>query len=85
MNKALQRDRGFPDLMILEARGKYHGMFLEVKHEDVRLTKKNLDWTTPHIGEQAKYQLELDKRGYWAHFAIGFDAAKLKIDWYLKQ
>ena len=48
--------RGFPDHMILEPRGDWHGMFVELK---VGVTKKNPD--------QDRWLDELRRRGYYTY------------------
>lgn len=59
------------------------GLFLELKKEGTRLKKKNGEWANDHIAEQALVLEELQKRGYVAEFAVGFDQAKELIDKYL--
>lgn len=59
------------------------GLFLELKKEGTRLRKKNGDWATPHIAEQAEVLEKLRDRGYCAEFVVGFEAAKKIIDEYL--
>lgn len=59
------------------------GLFLELKKEGTRLKKKNGEWANDHIAEQALVLEELQKRGYIAEFAVGFDQAKEIIDNYL--
>jgi len=83
MNKALQKRRGFPDLQIMEPRGQYHGAFFEIKAEGVRSEKKNGEFASDHIEEQAAYLSRLMERGYYARFVVGFDDAKSKIDYYI--
>lgn len=75
--------RAWPDMFIAETRGYYSGLFLELKKEGTRLTKRDGEWATPHIVEQAKVLAELGACGYWAEFAVGFDEAKRIIDQYL--
>jgi len=82
--KALRSNRGFPDLAIYEARKGFHGLFIELKIEGTKLTKKNGDAATPHISEQIDCMAELQMRGYETSFAVGFDEAKKIIDDYLK-
>lgn len=60
-----------------------YGLFLELKKEGTRLKKKNGDWATEHIAEQAEVLEKLRQRGYCAEFAVGFDGAKRIIDEYL--
>jgi len=59
------------------------GLFLELKKEGTRLKKKNGDWASEHIKEQAKVLEQLRARGYCAEFAVGFNEAKKIIDEYL--
>lgn len=59
------------------------GLFIELKKEGTRLKKKNGDWATDHIAEQADVLEKLRARGYCAEFAVGFDEAKRIIDEYL--
>lgn len=86
MMKAIQGGRGWPDLFIAQPgeRFKYHGLFLEIKPEGTRLTKKSYEPATPHIGEQLEMIMALEERGYQAHFVCGFDEAKEVIDAYMK-
>lgn len=75
--------RGYPDMVILEPRKSFAGLFLELKKEGTRLKKKDGTWATEHIAEQAKYLQALRDRRYEAHFAVGFEQAKEIIDSYL--
>lgn len=82
----LNPHRGYPDLFICEARGDYHGLFLEIKRKgespylkDGQTLKKNI-----HLLEQSKILSTLQKKGYLAEFAVGFDECMEKIDNYLK-
>lgn len=59
------------------------GLFIELKKEGIRLKKKNGEWASEHIAEQAEVLEELCKRGYCAEFAVGFEEAKEIIDEYL--
>lgn len=59
------------------------GLYIELKKEDTRLKKKNGDWATEHIAEQAEVLEKLRRQGYCAEFAVGFDEAKKIIDEYL--
>lgn len=81
--------RGWPDMFIAEksalANGVtlFSGLFLELKRENTRLKKRNGEWASDHIAEQAKIIEQLNERGYLATFAVGFDEAKEIIDKYL--
>jgi len=83
MNKAIQHSKGFPDLMILEKRAGYGGLFVELKREGARLFKKNGEPATEHIGDQIVWINNLNKKGYATAFGLGFDGVKKLIDNYL--
>ena len=76
-HKALQEGRGYPDLFIAEPAqlgGEwYHGLYLELKREGVRLMKKDGSWANDHFAEQHAYMKRL----------VGFDDAKDQIDKYM--
>lgn len=83
MLKAIQKGKGFPDLMILAPRGRYHGLFLEIKTENARIYTKSLLPADDHIADQEQWLAELRVNGYDADFARGFEEAQMKIDLYL--
>ena len=58
--------------------------FNYIKKEGTRIKKKNGEWASKHIDEQAEVLERLEFRGYRAVFAVGFDEAKEVIDEYLK-
>ena len=60
-----------------------HGLYIELKKEGTRLKKKDGNWATEHIAEQAETLKQLRKEGYKAEFAVGFEEAKQIIDDYL--
>lgn len=57
---------------------------IELKKDGTRLKKKNGEWASDHIAEQAEMLERLEFRGYRAMFAVGFDEAKKIIDLYFK-
>lgn len=75
--------RAWPDMMVAEPVGKYHGLFIELKREGTRLKKKSGDWATEHIAEQSALLSELSDKGYKAEFAVGFEQTLNLIDNYL--
>lgn len=79
--------RAWPDMFIAEpmdvAGRIYNGLFIELKKGGTRLKKKNGEWASEHIAEQADVLERLEFRGYKALFAVGFDEAKEIIDNYL--
>ena len=81
--------RAWPDLFIAEPVFKEdctgcYGLFIELKKDGTRLKKKNGEWASDHIAEQAEMLERLELRGYRAMFAVGFDEAKKIIDLYFK-
>ena len=84
--------RAWPDMFIAEPTPRcldddgsyeYNGLFIELKKEGTRLKKKNGEWASDHIAEQAEILERLRFRGYVAEFAVGFDEAKEIINNYL--
>jgi len=66
--------RAWPDMFIAEPNGAYHGLFLELKRDGVKVHKKNGELVADkHIREQAEILDLLQHKGYEARFAIGFD------------
>ena len=95
--KRLNKYRGYPDLFIAEPRtvvlGEskfdnvivyYSGLYLEIKKAGTRLKKKNGEWASEHVAEQAKMLEALEDKDYKTEFAVGFEKAKEIIDKYLK-
>ena len=72
-NKAIQKD-GFktPDLLIFEPRGKYKGLFIELKVKSPYKLNGEL-LKNKHLEGQQKTINDLIKRGYYATFSTGFD------------
>jgi hypothetical protein len=83
MNKAIQKGKSFPDLFIMEPRGAYHGLFIEIKAPDVRVFKRDGTPASPHIYEQQEFLKKMVDRGYYATFGVGIDACMKIIDDYL--
>lgn len=81
--------RGWPDLFIAERcwdeerHQLWQGLFIELKTDGTRLRKKNGEWASLHIAEQAEVLRGLRTAGYWSAFAVGFEQAKNIIDHYL--
>ena len=76
--------RAWPDMVLAEPRGEYHGAYIELKKAGTRIYKKDGTLVADqHIREQFDILEQLRKRGYMAEFACGFDEAKRIIDGYL--
>ena len=85
--------RSYPDIFIAEPKlvqtkdgmpFAWHGLFIELKKDGTRILKKDGTYVADeHIREQAKMLQALQRRGYQAYFAVGFEQAKEIIDKYL--
>lgn len=75
--------RAWPDIFIAEPINGYHGLFIELKRDKTRIKKRNGEWASEHIAEQAHTLQKLKEKGYKAVFAVGFDQARSIIDDYL--
>lgn len=64
---------GVPDLFLPVARGKFHGLFIEMKYGNNKATPKQREWI-----------IELNKQGYYAVVCNGFEEAKTTIESYIK-
>lgn len=92
-HKRLHPTRGYPDLFIARSgevvfgpcndRRLVYGLYIEIKKDGEKLTKKDGSWRTPHIAEQAEMLEKLRQAGYKAEFGIGFEGCKKIIDDYL--
>ena len=72
-----------PDMLIFEPRGKYKGLFLELKREGEKVFKADGSPYAGHLYEQWKTLERLKEKGYQACFAIGVDDAIAIIDGYM--
>ncbi len=70
-----------PDLIIMEPRGPWCGLILELKTESP--FKKDGSLKAGRAVEQSKTLELLRSKGYYASFAVGFDQAKYFIDQYM--
>lgn len=85
--------RSWPDMFLAKAKLMQtkdgmpfikHGLFLELKKDGVRILKRDGTYVADeHIREQAKMIESLEREGYEARFAVGFDQAKQIIDDYI--
>ena len=65
--------RGTPDLLILEPRGEFKGLFVELKYNKAGRNE-----------EQILFRDMLNQRGYAAVECVGYDCAQKTIELYLK-
>ena len=70
------------DLYVLEPRGKFSGLIIELKAKNIY--KKNGELLKDeHLSDQQKTINALNKLGYYATFAVGYDQALGIIENYL--
>lgn len=73
------------DLIILEPKGVYHGLILELKKDANEILTKNGKYrVNDHIKEQLESIEVLRNKGYFASFGCGFKECKNLIDFYMK-
>ncbi|WP_185273858.1 hypothetical protein [Chryseobacterium indologenes] len=78
-----KRDFKTPDLIIFTPRGKYHGLFIELKVESPYKLNGELK-SNLHLVGQNESILKLKKLGYHASFQWEFKDIVNLINWYLK-
>lgn len=71
--KAMGMRAGVPDLFVPIAKGRYHGLFIEMKVKPNKLTQAQFDWL-----------LELERRGYCAKCCYGAASAVELIKRYME-
>lgn len=81
--KKMRSSNGIPDILIFKPNSIYHGLFIELKKENIKVYKKDGSFISDHIKEQFEMRLKLNDLNYFANFAFGFDEAKKMIDWYI--
>ena len=73
---------GLPDIWILEPRGEYKGLFLELKK--LSPFKKNGELKkSDHLRKQYEVLSILCEKGYHAQFTTGLEESKACVDWYM--
>lgn len=83
--KAMRSQHKHLDMFFAEPKGKYHGLYLELKKiDDSPFLKDGSLSTSKHVQEQLEQILIMRKKGYAAYFAVGLDQSKLIVDRYLK-
>ena len=80
---ALNKYRGFPDLILYEKNMKYIGLVMELKKEGSSPFKKNGDLkTSEHLDNQVFWLNHLAKLGFKTSFVVGVPEAIKTIDDY---
>lgn len=82
--KSQKSDHDWPDIFVAEPKGRYHGLFIEIKRDRDSLYNKNGSMIkSDHLTDQLTCINLLNEKGYFARFACGFDEAKELVDNYL--
>lgn len=83
-NKAIQKPNfACPDIAIYQPNFYHHGLFIELKVKSP--FKKNGELLkSDHLEGQQRTIDELNKLGYFATFAVGFDEFKRIVDSYME-
>lgn len=79
--------KGWPDIFVAEAKGEYHGLFIELKKTGTKLyTKKGepIKGSKDRIATQLAVLSHLEKKGYKAIMAFGFDEARKVLEDYMR-
>lgn len=78
---------GWVDIFIAEPRRGYHGLFIELKKEGVRIYLKDGKTlcSDPQIRKEADFLMRQHRKGYCARFAVGLEKAQELIDWYFNR
>lgn len=75
---------GLPDVIILERRGQWNALMVELKTETADLYKKDGSLRkNDHLENQQSMHIKLRNKGYYACFGKGFDHCRGIIDWYM--
>ena len=84
--KRWRSNSGFPDIIILERRGEWNALMLELKTEKASTWKKDGSLRASqkdHLENQQAMHIKLRNKGYYACFGKGFDHCRSLIDWYM--
>jgi len=81
--KSLRSESKLPDLLVMEPRGGYSGLFIEIKKESVWLRDGSLS-KDKHVQAQGKVLDRLKNKGYYAVFGCGIDGTMSIINTYMK-
>lgn len=83
-HKSINPRRGYPDLFIAEPKGKWSGLFIEIKAEGESPLKKDGTFKSDeHVREQHQMLCELQEKGYKAVFGVGLEQCREIINGYL--
>lgn len=81
--KELSTGDKWPDIFFAEPRGEYHGLYIELKREDMKIYNAKGLFSSDHVERQAGMLEKLSSRGYYCKFAKGADGAMGVLNHYL--
>ena len=82
--KRMRSGNGIPDLIILQPNKRMYGLFIELKKEGTKTTKKDGSPVSEHFAEQFSMLKRLEEKNYCAVMCVGYEDTKKYIDWYLR-
>lgn len=72
--------KGVSDFIIIEKRGGFNGLVIELKAKDVKVFKKDMSCYYP---EQQEFLKRMSENNFYSCFCSGFEDAKTVIDNYM--
>lgn len=80
----LLHEKGYPDIFIAEPKGKYHGLYIELKNGRSDVFKKDNTYKkSEHIDRQRMMHDRLRAKGYAVEWGLGFEETVKIIDLYM--
>lgn len=81
--RALSSGRGWSDLFIPYPSRGYHGLFLEIKKENVRIYRRDKQLVADEkIRIEAAFLERMNNLGYLARFGVGLEGCERILRWY---
>ena len=86
--KAMNSERGWSDMFIAYPSRDYHGLFLELKKDNVSIyvkqgPRKGQLVADEQVQIEAQFLERMNKLGYLGRFCVGYEASIKLIEWYL--
>lgn len=81
--RALSSGKGWSDLFIPYPARDYHGLFIEIKREDVRIYRRDKQLVADEqIRTEAAFLGRMNALGYFARFGVGIEGCERILRWY---
>lgn len=82
--RALSSGKGWSDFFLPYPSRGYHGMFLEIKREDIKIYRRDGNLVADEqVRLEAAFLERMNKLGYFGRFGIGMDNCERLLRWYL--